>query len=181
MQRTAQLLVVEPDAELAEMIRDCLSDSMSADVTVAPDATSALREELTTRHDVLVLSTELGDADWFDLARELRLTNRGPIVLLSESPTMDDMLAAVRMGVMDVMLKPFDLADMSLLMKRAVHRARARQRTRVRYRRLRRLTARIICERRDLRERIDLICRDFVHAYRRLAQRVSETELLPHK
>jgi hypothetical protein len=48
----------------------------------------------------------------------------------------------------------------------------------LRHRRLRKLTARIICERRDLRQRIDLICRDFVHAYRRLAQRVTEAELL---
>lgn len=176
--RPAEVLLVEPDADLAEMVHECLRSALPVNITVAGDAASALREELTTTHDVLLVATDLPDAEWLDLVRELRQSNRAPVILLATNPCSADLLEAVRARVMDVLIKPFDLTDLASLAERAARRAFCRQRTRRRYRRLRRLTARIICERRDLRQRIDLICRDFVHAYRRLAQRVSEADLI---
>ena len=65
------------------------------------------------------------------------------------------------------------------MIRAAAQRALVRRHQQRRYRRLRRLSSRIVRERRDLRQRIDLVCRDFVQAYRRLAQRVSESNLLP--
>jgi len=177
--RPVEVLLVEPDVELASMMQDCLHDTIDGNVTVAPHAAAALREELTTRHDVLVLAADLPDTNWSDLARELRVTNRGPIVLLGREPSAEEMAAALRYRVMDVLFKPFDLAELCTLVDRAARLAADRQRARIRNYRLRRLTSRILRERRDLRQRIDLICRDFVHAYRRLAQRVTETDLLP--
>jgi DNA-binding response OmpR family regulator len=178
--RPVEILLVEPDAELAEMMQECMQ-SLPGNVTVAPTAGAALREELTARHDVLVLSSDLPDAGWVDLVRELRVSNRGPIVLLASEPTTGEVIEAMRMGIRDVILKPFDLGHVAMLIGRAGHRAAIRRRKQLRYQRLRRLTGRIIRERRDLRQRIDLICRDFVHAYRRLAQRVSDADLIPHK
>jgi DNA-binding response OmpR family regulator len=176
--RPVEILLVEPDADLADMIRDCLPAAAHVNVTVATDAAAALREELTAAHDVLLVATELPDAAWTDLVREIRQTNRGPLILLAETPSATDMLEAVRTRAMDVLIKPFDLTELSTLTGRAARIAFKRQRARLRHRRLRKLTARIICERRDLRQRIDLICRDFVHAYRRLAQRVSDADLI---
>lgn len=176
--RPVEILLVEPDVELAAMMGDCLRDGVSANVTVVSDAAGALREELTTRHDLLLVSTDLTDATWSDLIREVRVTNRCPILLLAADPSTDDVLSALRSGVTDVLVKPFDLAQACTRIDQVCRRFRARRRAQTRNRRLRRLTAKIIRERRDLRQRIDLICRDFVHAYRRLAQRVTDTELL---
>lgn len=178
-QRSVEVLLVEPDAELAAMSRECLEAALDVRVTHAADAASALREELTATHDVIIVASRLPDGRWGDLVRELRKNNRGPIVLLAEDPACSDMVDAVRARVMDVLIKPFDLVDFTTRINRAGQAALKRQRLRGRNRRLRKLTSRILHERRDLRKRIDLICRDFVHAYRRLAQRVSEADLLP--
>ncbi|MBI4582373.1 MAG: response regulator [Planctomycetes bacterium] len=179
--RPPDILLAEPDIELATLMRRCLREAMACTVTSAADAAAVLREELTARHDVLMISMDLPDAAWPDLVRELRLTNRAPLILLATDPSVDDLLQAMRMGAMEILLKPFDTAQMCVLVQRTSERALARQRARTRRRRLRRLTSKIIRERRDLRQRIDLICQDFVHAYRRLAQRVSEADLLPHE
>jgi DNA-binding response OmpR family regulator len=175
------MLLVEPDNDLATMMQDCLRTALNANVTVVADAAAALREELTAHHDVLLVDTELPDANWVDLAREIRQNNRNPLILLAANPSTSEMIEAIRVGVMDVLSKPFDLANMTGLAGTAARRSFKRQRTQVRNRRLRKLTSRIIHERRDLRRRIDLICHDFVHAYRRLAQRVSDMELITHE
>ncbi len=179
--RVADILLVEPDIELAGMIKTCLEESTSCSLTVVSDAASALREELTTCHHVLIISMDLPDAHWSELIGEIRRTNRAPFILLSRNHSAQDMVQALRLGAADVMTKPFDLGELGDSVRKAERRAAAQRRRRVRNRRLRRLTSRIIRERRDLRQRIDLICKDFVQAYRRLAQRVSEADLLPHK
>ena len=119
--------------------------------------------------------------EWCELVQEIRRTNRGPLILLTEDPSAEDLVRAVRLGAVDVLIKPFDLVEFVELVRHTGMRAIAQQRRRARHRRLRKLTSRIIRERRDLRQRIDLICRDFVHAYRRLAQRVSESDLMSQK
>jgi DNA-binding response OmpR family regulator len=177
--RPVEILLVEPDDDLAAMIRECLETALAVRVTVAPDAAAAVREELTATHDVMIVATELPDAHWGDLVREIRKANRGPVVLLAQDSACSDMVDAVRARVRDVLIKPFDLLDLSARVARAGQHALKQNRLRGRNRRLRKLTSRILLERRDLRKRIDLICRDFVHAYRRLAQRVSEADLLP--
>jgi DNA-binding response OmpR family regulator len=179
--RAVDILLVEPDGELAGMMETCLAEAVQGSVTVVADSNSALREELTTRHHVLVISMDLPGEDWSELARELRHTNRGPMILLADNPSTGDLMQAMRFKAVDVLVKPFDLVTLAETVGQASMRALVRQRQRARNRRLRRLTSRIVRERRDLRQRIDLICRDFVQAYRRLAQRVSEADLLQHK
>lgn len=179
--RPVEILLVEPDVDLAVMIRECLQAGLDANVTVAAGGAAALREELTTTHDVLLIATDLPDGTWMDVVREIRHTNRGPVVLLAREAAGTDMIEAVRARVTDVLIKPFDLAHLATLVGQAGQRAMRVRRIRARHRRLRKLTSRILRERRDLRKRIDLICRDFVHAYRRLAQRVSEADLISHE
>ena len=90
-------------------------------------------------------------------------------------------IEALRLGVSELLIKPFDMADMAAVVQEAGQRQRKRHHHRVRYRRLRRMASRIICERRDLRQRMDLICQDLVHAYRGLAQKVAASGLLVHE
>jgi hypothetical protein len=59
-----------------------------------------------------------------------------------------------------------------------IHRQAQGRKARRRYKRLRLLTARILRERRDLKQRTDLICQDLVNAYRGLAQKVAESGVL---
>jgi DNA-binding NtrC family response regulator len=179
-EKPVQVLLVNCDEELAEMVLRCLEDTSWAEVTHVTTASDALREELTARHDVVVAAMSLPDGDGLALTRELRVTNHCPVILTAEQPTAEEAIEALRLNVTDILLQPFDIADLIEVVQRtAERRIRFRHRHR-RYRRLRSLVSRIIRERRDLRQRMDLICRDLVHAYRNLAQKVAQSGMLTH-
>jgi len=176
-----EILLVESDPELAEMIGHCLEEEESVQVTRAESASDALREELTARHDAVIASMSLPDGDGLALARELRATNKCPVILMADHPTADEAIEAMRLGVADILVKPFDISEAAETVHELGRRQMRRRHRRRRYRRLRRLSSRIVNERRDLRQRMDLICRDLVHAYRGLAQKVAESGMLTHE
>lgn len=180
-QRPVQILLVEPDAELAELLDRCLQGAIWSQVTWVTSASEAMREELTARHDIIIAAMTLPDAEGLALIRELRATNHGPVILLAEHPTTDEAIEAIRLGVTELVIKPFDICDLVEVVRRAAERQLKRRHNRARQRRLRRMVSRIIRERRDLRQRMDLICQDLVHAYRSLAQKVTESGLLAHQ
>ena len=176
--KPVEILLVESDLDLAEMLVRCLAEVGSAHVTHVASAAEAVREELTTRHDLLMIASSLDDAEGLGLVRELRVCNKAPVVLLAEHPTVDEAIEALRLRVAEVLMKPFDVAEAcEVVVKLARQAAKRRHRAR-RYRRLREMSSRIVRERRDLKQRMDLICRDLVHAYRGLAQKVSKSGIL---
>jgi FixJ family two-component response regulator len=78
----------------------------------------------------------------------------------------------MRLGVRDMMTKPFDLSHLTSTIKQLLDEQRQQQAKQQRSHRLRTLAGRIVRERRELRQRLDLLCRDFVHAHQRLAEKV---------
>ena len=68
------------------------------------------------------------------------------------------------------MAELFDAAE------RALRGYEVRRQHQAKYRRMRDLLRRVIRERRDLNQRIDLVCRDLVGANRRLVHRVLDFE-----
>lgn len=180
-ERPVQILLVDDDDDLAEMIVRCLGDAPWGQVTHVASASEAMREELTTRHDLVIASLSLPDGDGLGLTREIRVTNKCPVILTGDQPSADEAIEALRLGVTDLMIKPFDIADLMAAARTSAERQLRRRHRRRRYRRLRSMVSRIIRERRDLRQRMDLICRDLVHAYRNLAQKVARSGILTHE
>ena len=109
------------------------------------------------------------------MTRRIRVTNDRPVILLADDPTLPEAIEAMRLGVVDLFGKPFDLHEVGEAVVRAADQEHQRQREAVRQRRLRRLASRVVRERRDLRQRMDLMCRDIVQAYRRLARQVDSS------
>lgn len=181
MQRPFEILLVESDADLAAMLVTYLHESLQANVTHVQSAEEAFREELTARHDLLLAAMSLPDGDGLELVRQVRENNRCPAILMAQSPTAGETIAALRLGVADFLTKPFDMEYLLATVRKALKTRRLRCRELSRHRRLRKLVARIICERRDLAQRIDLICRDFVQAHRRLAEKVTQSGLLANR
>lgn len=179
--RPLQILLAEDDTELAELVGRFLSESLRAEVTHVETAGAALREELTTRHDLLVTSMELPDGEGLELVRRVHENNACPAILMADGPTAGEAIAAVRLGVADILTKPFEMEYLAATIRRATTEYRARRRERVRHKKLRKLVAKIICERRDLAKRMDLICRDFVQAHRRLAEKVTRSGVLAER
>ena len=180
-ERPIEILLVENDTELAEMIERHLTEAMCSHVTHVTSASEGLREELTGHHDVVIVSMSLPDADGLAFVHELKHSNRCPVILMAEDPSIDDTVDAIRLRVREFLRKPFDLSYLSDVVCTLAEHEMERRRRRIRYRRLRRIASRIIRQRRDINHRMDLICRDFVHAYRRLARKVTDSGMLANK
>lgn len=175
--RPVEILLVEQDADLAEIIDDALHEVMSVQVTYTDSVDEVLREERSHKHDLVIVNWKLADGDGLELLRQLRISNQCPVILTGDKPTVEQTIEAVRLGARDILVKPFDPVVLAESARAAVRIEMIHRRQRSRYRRLRILTGRIIRERRDLKDRIELICQDVVRAYRRLAQKVVESNV----
>jgi DNA-binding response OmpR family regulator len=179
--RRPELLIVESDPDLREMIEGYLSVALPVRISSVSTMAEALREELTHRHDAVLASLELEDGSALHLAREIRGRNRCPVLLMAEQPDPEALVTALRLGVRDVLLKPVTMAEMAERLQAALRAEAKRRGRRRRVRRLRLLSMRMIRERRDLRQRTDLICRDLVQAYRALAHKVTDSGFLAER
>jgi DNA-binding NtrC family response regulator len=173
------ILLVEPDDELAGMIAEHIESALDTKVLRVRTASQAAAAYLASAPTIVISEMELPDSDGLALTREIRAQQDGEasIILMSDQPTVGRAIEAMRLGVRDLFTKPFDLRRLSHVVEQEAHGQRDRQRQLRRNERLRRLARRVMRERRDLRQRIDLICRDLVHAYQRLAKKVAENSL----
>lgn len=173
-----EILLVEHDAALTEMIGEHVETVLRAHVTHVRTAGEAVTFCTDQAPDVIVSEMQLPDADGLSLTRTVRmhLELDSGIILLSGQLTVGRAVEAMRLGVRDLFTKPFDVQRLSHVIEQETLERRDRQRALRRQKRLRRLAGRMIRDRRDLRQRIDLICRDLVTAYQRLAQRVAECQ-----
>ncbi len=176
--RPAEILLVVDDAELVEMMERYLTEAIPVRITTAASPDEALREELTHRHDVVLVDLDLQDGDAIDMIRQLRVSNHCPLIVTTGDPNASQLIDAIHLGVRDILIKPFEMEELNERLCRAIRTVVRRHRMRHRYNRLRVLTARIIRERRELKQRTDLLCQDLVSAYRGLAQKVSESGIL---
>jgi DNA-binding NtrC family response regulator len=168
----ASILLVEDDDDVATMVADYVQQTMRARVKRVNTASEAVRSAMDEHHDVVLADVKLPDCNDLELARELRRDGDCEIVLMTGKPTLGRALEAMRLGVRDMLPKPFDMHRLGHTLERAVSAHRDRHREQLRYDRLRRVSSRIIRERRLLKQRVDLVCRDLVGAYRRLAEKV---------
>jgi len=172
--QAARLLIVEDDHDLATMLADHLAETLQLDVSVAGTCRQAVDIELSKPQDLILADLLLPDGDATGLQRQLRGISAASFVLMSGVPTVHRVVEAMRLGASDFLVKPFDLSHLTASVSDALARHQNQSQMQVRYLRMRRLTKRILKDRREMRNRVDLVCRDLVQAYRRLAKRVVE-------
>jgi len=122
--------------------------------------------------DLIISDVLLPGDDGLAFIRRLRSISAVPVVLITGQPTLGRAVAALRLGVVDLFVKPFDLARLSDVVMDELSRARRERRALRRSRKLRRLAERAIRQRDHVREQLNLVCRDLVAAHRDLAERV---------
>ena len=175
-ERHSKIMLVEPEPLVLERVLRSLIDRFDAHITCVPTAEECLEVEEDDPHDLVIAEMQLPDMDGLDLTRELLARRRMPIILLADGAAFNDAVDAMRFGASDLFAKPFPVSDLLESVDRALEGGRTRQRHRMRYQQMRKLLKKVLRERRDLNERIELICRDFVGAHRRLVDRVVKIE-----
>lgn len=173
---TDKILLVEPNPRILEMLVEAFVRRFNTQITCVASSADALDVELFEPHAIAVVDTRLEDGDGVTLAARLRELSDRPVVLMGSDPTTADVIEAMRCGVIDFFIKPFEIDALLARMESALA-AQRRSRSRLqRYHRYRQLLRKVIRERRTLNQRIELICQDLVGAHKRLVARVHAQE-----
>ena len=124
----ARLFYVEDDESLSFVTRDNLEIN-GFTVDHCPDGTRALELIRTPGfdYDLCLFDVMLPGVDGFDLAREVRRTNRDiPILFLTAKSMKEDRLEGLRLGADDYITKPFSIEELILKIEVFLRRNRVR-------------------------------------------------------
>ena len=171
-----KILLVEHNPGIIEMLIDAFVRRLEAQITCVATAEDALDVEIIEPHQIVVADTALPRMDAITLTRRLMDLQDRPVILMGREPNAAEIIAAMRSGAIDYFTKPFELDAMLTSVERAIERDNCVRSQTQRYHRMRHLVRRVIKERRELNERVDLICRDLVGAHKRLVLRVLDYE-----
>lgn len=120
--RKKRILVVEDENHIAEGLRLNLS-LQGYNVSVAPDGVKALQELKKFHPDLVVLDIMLPGIDGYSVLRSIRVENeRLPVLILSAKGAPDDKVKGFSYGTDDYLVKPFDLEEFLLRVKRLLTR-----------------------------------------------------------
>lgn len=120
--RRPRVLAVDDDPSVLDVLHLLLDDRY--DVVAAPDGESALRRLLSEPIDLVLLDVVMEGLDGITLLQQMR---RGgvdaPVVIVSAINTAWTAAAAMRLGAVDYITKPFDDAELLDAVSSALHRA----------------------------------------------------------
>ena len=164
------LIAAQDDDRTTALIAEIVIQ-LQPQITHVASVEDARRAIKATRPTLIIADQYLDDGYGLDIIpRDGSL--RTPVVLIQEHVETDRMIEAMRLGVADVFEQPIDPDEVIDAIQRLHKREMMRQRDERRAKRLRRMSSKLIRDRRDLRRRVDVICNDIVVAYRQLAEKV---------
>jgi two-component system response regulator MprA len=128
MSRSARVLVVEDDTDIAGVLRRSL-DKEGYQVRVAGDGEAALTESSDFEPDAVVLDLGLPKLDGVEVCRRLRAGGDVPILMLTARDALEARVEGLDSGADDYLVKPFDreelLARLRALLRRRPPRGTA--------------------------------------------------------
>lgn len=175
MPYTTRIMIVDEDTDLLELLQDYLAPKRVR-VDVATESLAALNSHLDHPCDVVLLSMTMTDMHYSRFVDHLTAVGRPRVVLLAPEVDGQQILSALRLGVADVLTKPFDLTELWQTIERLMDRRKREVCVRRKRRLLRENLRRANLENRALQNRVDLLSKDLVSAYRRLAQRFADLQ-----
>jgi two-component system, OmpR family, response regulator QseB len=118
-----RILLAEDDARLAEPLRDFLTREQHT-VLWLSDGSLALAELLTGHYDLALLDWMLPGRDGLAIIQELRRRELSTLLLmLTARDTLDDVVAGLKAGADDYLVKPFRMAELAARIRSLERRA----------------------------------------------------------
>lgn len=162
------LIVAEDGPVAAEIAKELLLD-MQADLAIVSTLDEARTISSESNFDVILAADSLVDGEGVSLAGD---ATAPVVVFLNKTTDTDLALDLIRRGAADVLPHPLDMNCLIESARRVGGNHKIARTSARRAKRLRTMTSRLVRDRRELRRRVDLICRDLVSAYQRLAEKV---------
>ena len=111
MEKSARVLVVEDDVDIADVIRRALAKD-GYEVRLAGDGEAALEESSVFEPDAVVLDLGLPKLDGVEVCRRLREGGDVPILMLTARDSLDARVEGLDSGADDYLVKPFERAEL---------------------------------------------------------------------
>ena len=111
MTGVTRVLVVEDDADVRSALVDDLTDR-GYEVRATGESWAALRVVADARPDVIVLDLGLPDMDGRELLKLIRAVSDTPVVVVTARESEDEIVAILRGGADDYMVKPFRFGEL---------------------------------------------------------------------
>ena len=165
------LIVADEGPMVADLARQLVVET-KADISIVDTLEEAKVLTASNQLDAIIAASTLDDGSGLSLLMRDGDPPHAPIIILQDDADPDRILTAMRAGAADVFTQPVDTTRLVTSLNRVVAEERRLRSAAARSKRLRRMTSRLVRDRRELRQRVDLICRDLVLAYRRLAEKV---------
>jgi two-component system, OmpR family, response regulator MprA len=128
MDRTARVLVVEDDDEIAGVLQRSLRLE-GYDVRISPDGEAALTDARSFVPDLVILDLGLPRLDGMEVAKRLRADDDVPILMLTARDAVESRVEGLDVGADDYLVKPFErqelLARLRALLRRRPPRGSA--------------------------------------------------------
>lgn len=167
---TRILVLAEDGPDAAELISNLIMN-LDADFAHVGSIEEAREAAESGDYDVVIAMSDLPDGKGVDLLDAESGRIEAPVVLIDDELEADRLVRALRSGAADVLTTPIDYNYLVHSVRRIVRQRHLGRQELIRTKRLRRLSSRLVKDRRELRKRVDLICNDIVTAYQRLAEK----------
>jgi two-component system, OmpR family, response regulator MprA len=127
VQQGGRVLVVEDDADIADVLRRSLRNE-GYEVRTSADGVEALDVAVGFVPDLVVLDLGLPGLDGIEVCRRLRMEGDVPILMLTARAETEDRVTGLDSGADDYLVKPFErkelLARIRALLRRRLARGR---------------------------------------------------------
>lgn len=118
-----RILIVDDEEDFLEVMAERIG-ARGIDVSTAPSADEALRQVESGDFDAVILDLRMPGMNGIEALKAIKSKQpEAQVILLSGQATLQDGIAAMKLGALDFMEKP---ADMNALMEK-IHRAQARK------------------------------------------------------
>jgi two-component system, NtrC family, response regulator AtoC len=114
-----KVLVAEDEPHLAALLEKFLS-GRGCRVTVRADGRAALEALRAESFDVALLDVVMPEMDGLDVLRQLREETSPPeVIIITGSGTIEAAISAMNLGAYDYLAKPYRMAEIDVLVRRA--------------------------------------------------------------
>lgn len=110
-QKTRQILVVEDDADTAEMVRTLL-ETVGYSANAVDSGITALEHIALSPPDLVLLDLNLPDLDGLEVLKRVRHRSSMPIIVISGYREESDKVTALETGADDFLSKPFSTEEL---------------------------------------------------------------------
>ena len=173
-----RILVADDEAKIGLMLQEFLSDD-GYEVSPFTYSLDALRALKSDRYDLLLTDLKMPVLDGLELARRAhRIDPDLAIVIVTGYASTDSVIDALRFGVSDYLIKPFELADLRSVVKRALDARSMLHEDRQLLSQLKQANLGLVKARNDLSERITLVQANLTQTNSVLERRVRELSML---